>query len=304
MKLTLLIFLIVSIGSIHAATIESRPLSLDSNSPNKPTSLKKIEWNTNTKIDNKNDITQFRAEYQEVKSGITIAFVIPIDSTSKSAYFTRGDNTDVCEPQYIDIEFDKVKSNENKSYFSSGKVWVDNSNYFYISKGAKQNSDENYYRKFSFNPFKPIKDNNNIKITSDQTNDLYIPLVGAKIQIEKAENECLNYLKNQRDKLIAEAKKREIEVKAEREKVQAEWEKVQAINEKLNKETEARYLAQLKKSDARIGMTKQQVLKNTRWGAPLNVNSLTTKYGMTEQWTYWGYKYLYFTNGKLVAIQK
>jgi hypothetical protein len=60
----------------------------------------------------------------------------------------------------------------------------------------------------------------------------------------------------------------------------------------------------MKKPDVQIGMTRQQVIKNTRWGTPMKINTTITKYGTTEQWVYWGYQYLYFENGKLTVIQK
>lgn len=62
-------------------------------------------------------------------------------------------------------------------------------------------------------------------------------------------------------------------------------------------------IAQAKKPDANIGMTKYQVAQNTKWGNPYNVNKTTTKNGVSEQWVY-SKGYLYFDNNKLVAIQE
>ena len=54
--------------------------------------------------------------------------------------------------------------------------------------------------------------------------------------------------------------------------------------------------------EVRIGMTKEEVLKEG-WGRPNDINKTTTAYGVSEQWVYSGYKYLYFEDGILTAIQ-
>lgn len=50
-----------------------------------------------------------------------------------------------------------------------------------------------------------------------------------------------------------------------------------------------------------IGMTQAEALESA-WGKPSKVNRTTTANIVTEQWVYPG-GYLYFTNGKLTAIQ-
>jgi hypothetical protein len=64
---------------------------------------------------------------------------------------------------------------------------------------------------------------------------------------------------------------------------------------------EAKRLAAL--PGARIGMTAEQVLKETSWGKPRSINRTTTAYGTREQWVYGNSNYLYFTNGVLTSIQ-
>ena len=53
---------------------------------------------------------------------------------------------------------------------------------------------------------------------------------------------------------------------------------------------------------ARIGMSSEQVRNETSWGSPEKVNTTTTRNATFEQWVYNG-GYLYFTNGKLTAVQ-
>src|SRR4051794_30267660 len=50
------------------------------------------------------------------------------------------------------------------------------------------------------------------------------------------------------------------------------------------------------KPDASIGMTAQQVVQETAWGAPKSVSRTVTASGTREQWAYGGGDYLYFEN--------
>lgn len=52
----------------------------------------------------------------------------------------------------------------------------------------------------------------------------------------------------------------------------------------------------------KIGMSKDDVIQ--RWGKPDKINKTTTKYGISEQWVYPGYKYVYFDNGAVTAKQE
>lgn len=58
----------------------------------------------------------------------------------------------------------------------------------------------------------------------------------------------------------------------------------------------------VEKSSVSVGMTKDQVLNST-WGKPKDKNKTTTANGVSEQWVYSGYRYLYFENGILTTIQ-
>ncbi|OJU95083.1 MAG: hypothetical protein BGO19_02340 [Acinetobacter sp. 38-8] len=73
--------------------------------------------------------------------------------------------------------------------------------------------------------------------------------------------------------------------------------------EKNSKEMWARHNERFSKPTAKIGMTEEQVIKNTLWGEPSSKNFMTTKYGTREQWVYDNVGYLYFENGKVVGIQ-
>ena len=57
-----------------------------------------------------------------------------------------------------------------------------------------------------------------------------------------------------------------------------------------------------KKPNLRIGMTAKQVKENSNWGSPQKVNRTTTAGRVTEQWVY-SDGFLYFTNGRLTAVQ-
>ncbi|MGE4240198.1 hypothetical protein [Ramlibacter sp.] len=50
-------------------------------------------------------------------------------------------------------------------------------------------------------------------------------------------------------------------------------------------------------------MTKTQVVNDTAWGEPGSVNRTRTAAGVREQWVYGLKRFMYFDNGRLVAIQ-
>ena len=52
-----------------------------------------------------------------------------------------------------------------------------------------------------------------------------------------------------------------------------------------------------------IGMTAEEV-RNSTWGEPEDINRTTTDYGVYEQWVYSNYRYIYFDNGIVTAIQE
>lgn len=81
----------------------------------------------------------------------------------------------------------------------------------------------------------------------------------------------------------------------------AKYEKIRKEEEEKRLEFE-RQLA--KKPNARIGMTKNQILNQSNWGQPYDINTTIDAYGTFEQWIYDGDQYLYFTNGRLTTIQQ
>lgn len=52
-----------------------------------------------------------------------------------------------------------------------------------------------------------------------------------------------------------------------------------------------------------IGMTADEVKKST-WGEPTKINKTTYSWGTSEQWVYSNYRYIYFENGIVTAIQE
>lgn len=57
------------------------------------------------------------------------------------------------------------------------------------------------------------------------------------------------------------------------------------------------------KKDPSIGMTASEVRKST-WGEPTDINKHTYFWGVTEQWCYSGYRYIYFENGIVTSISE
>jgi hypothetical protein len=62
-------------------------------------------------------------------------------------------------------------------------------------------------------------------------------------------------------------------------------------------------IKQARKPGPRLGMTGKTVIETTNWGEPGRVNRTVTAGGVREQWVFGGGYYLYFTNGRLTAIQ-
>lgn len=60
----------------------------------------------------------------------------------------------------------------------------------------------------------------------------------------------------------------------------------------------------LQHTKPQIGMTQEEVINETGWGKPDDINRSTTKYGVEEQWVYNIYGYVYFEDGKVTAIQE
>lgn len=59
----------------------------------------------------------------------------------------------------------------------------------------------------------------------------------------------------------------------------------------------------VKDTSPKIGMTADEV-RSSSWGSPQSINKTTTKFGVSEQWVYSGYKYIYLDNGIVTAIQE
>lgn len=100
-----------------------------------------------------------------------------------------------------------------------------------------------------------------------------------------------------REKAAQDAREAEVAAKAAKEEAERVAAAKQAEQERLAAEALAR------KPGVRIGMTAKQVREQTSWGIPESVNRTTTARSVTEQWVYGGGGYLYFTNGRLTAIQ-
>jgi hypothetical protein len=91
--------------------------------------------------------------------------------------------------------------------------------------------------------------------------------------------------------------------KAEAERLRQETARSQATLARKEAADRAAREAMARRPGVRIGMTQQDVLERSNWGPPQSRRRTTTAEGVREQWIYEGSNYLYFENGKLVAIQ-
>lgn len=72
---------------------------------------------------------------------------------------------------------------------------------------------------------------------------------------------------------------------------------------KKKAEEEARIKAANAPKEPRVGMTASEVRAST-WGEPKDINKTTYEWGTHEQWCYPHYKYIYFEDGIVTAIQE
>lgn len=57
------------------------------------------------------------------------------------------------------------------------------------------------------------------------------------------------------------------------------------------------------KPSPQIGMSADEV-RSSNWGSPRDINKTITAYGVSEQWVYYGYKYIYLDDGVVTSIQE
>ncbi|MDM5229910.1 hypothetical protein [Lysinibacillus pakistanensis] len=113
-------------------------------------------------------------------------------------------------------------------------------------------------------------------------------------EIKEKVNELIIVAKEKEEKWIKKSEENQAIYEAEDEKRELEFKKSE-LEFKINKRT-------MNPKAVYIGMTKEEVLVDG-WGKPIDINRTTTTYGVSEQWIYEDYKYLYFEDGILTTIQ-
>jgi len=87
-----------------------------------------------------------------------------------------------------------------------------------------------------------------------------------------------------------------IDALEERKEIRNEAEPIKARREQAQKQERLDNVP-------KIGMTADEVRK-TNWGEPDKINKTTYSWGTTEQWCYNNYRYIYFDDGIVTAIQE
>ncbi len=109
------------------------------------------------------------------------------------------------------------------------------------------------------------------------------------------------------DDIVAREKVRQAKQAQEEKKAQQRAEKAARIAQEKAERERAKRLEEQRRQAAkpspRIGMTRQQVVNDTHWGRPYDINRTTSSSGVREQWVYGNRRYLYFDNGVLTVIQ-
>lgn len=79
---------------------------------------------------------------------------------------------------------------------------------------------------------------------------------------------------------------------------------VEKANEEIKKYNEfIDEQERIKNTPPQVGMSKKEV-ENGLWGKPNKINKTTYSFGVFEQWCYSNYKYIYFENDRVTAIQE
>lgn len=102
-------------------------------------------------------------------------------------------------------------------------------------------------------------------------------------------------------KLIENKEKRELELALKKQREIELAEKEKKYREDCISKYGNKYGNYIVDGKVVIGMTEKMC--SLSWGRPYNINTTTTNYGQRQQWVYSLKHYLYFENGKLVAIQ-
>lgn len=122
---------------------------------------------------------------------------------------------------------------------------------------------------------------------------------------EKGKRECAEATKTMRECILEGDTEKECRVQpnvkygfelADKADIAQKFEEIRIAEAKASE-------ARARRPGVKIGMTEKQVIEKTSWGAPEKVNRTTSASGVREQWVFGGGNYLYFTNGRLTAIQ-
>lgn len=119
--------------------------------------------------------------------------------------------------------------------------------------------------------------------------------------------EEVDHIPNELKKQLEEVKKVSTEKEEYYSKLHDEEERMDEIQsgkemiEEKQRENKMDYRTQFP-ATVKIGMTQEEVLTEG-WGRPIDVNKTITANGVSEQWVYDNYNYLYFEDGILTSIQ-
>lgn len=92
-------------------------------------------------------------------------------------------------------------------------------------------------------------------------------------------------------------------LRVRREEQEAAYLAKKQVDRVTHEKIRAEMVAESKrKGGVKLGMTAKAV-EASNWGKPEKINRTTTAQGVTEQWCYGAGEYIYFTKGKVSAIQ-
>lgn len=225
----------------------------------------------------------------DMKKIILLAFLL----LSEASY------AEFVEQKDIDHQKQSIKSKEIKEEIIGKYVWY-NSDYcdLYIDNRQKIFSEKNGGKIYITNGYERIKIQSAEQSNSDADKVIYT------IELNDNNTGYMTYFGGGIDSYIekddypyivgADETRACMSYQNPKEKMK------KAIQEKEESKKEENRISKL--PSPRIGMTKIQAQK-TNWGLPSKINYTITNGTKREQWVFSDDYYLYFTNGKLTAIQ-
>lgn len=245
--------------------------------------------------------------YLYIKIGISLSLVILALITINSIYKDESASTMEEDKSKIETEDSIEEVSSQRELTEDDHKYIqllENKEYPLVIKETEKLSFDNpirdyYYLALALDKEKELKEFIEITSKDEFGYDHFIYLKSSYI-VDKLEK--VNYIPDVLKVQIEDIERRAAEkekyysaiIEDKQKQIETEIQQTRLKNEMENRTANPKPVT--------IGMTKEEVLTEG-WGQPKDINRTTTVYGVSEQWVYPNYQYLYFEDGILVTIQ-